>query len=290
MCLLTLKIRNLYDRDRNSDKDGVIIWICLIGSGKKWVPRISVIYESGGKQFSVWMSQSTAPFPGNPRGAVLTGPAWKYHRDLVKYRTPYEQGAIQSLLAGSELIETPGKKEEKSENFAVIFSELCRAGWSSIKNCNTPTRDTTPADLLRGWFGRAALIESPPFVTSFRLDSIATPRRRRRTRYPTYLPNHPRLFYHNWWWVRYVEWSRTVTVSCAVENMSRRKQARPIRLLEDEENNASAVADTAAAVASPSFPTASAIGKSTFVTYLYADDTCFIVPAISHQPRFDRAT
>ncbi|XP_066157425.1 homeotic protein spalt-major-like isoform X2 [Euwallacea fornicatus] len=41
--------------------------------------------------------------------------------------------------------------------------------------------------------------------------------------------------------------------------MSRRKQARPIRLLEDEENNASAVADTAAAVASPSFPTASAV-------------------------------
>lgn len=162
----------------------------------------------------------------------------------------------------------------------MIFSGLCRAGWSSIKNCNTPTRDTTPADLLRGWFGRAALIESPPFVTSFRLDSIATPRRRRRTRYPTYLPNHPRLFYHNWWWVRYVEWSRTVTVSCAVENMSRRKQARPIRLLEDEENNASAVADTAAAVASPSFPTASAIGKSTFVTYLYADDTCFIIPTI----------
>lgn len=98
----------------------------------------------------VWMSQSTAPFPGNPRGAVLTGPAWKYHRDLVKYRTPYEQGAIQSLLAGSELIETPWKKSrKKTENFAVIFSELCRAGWSSIKNCNTPTRDTTPTDLLR---------------------------------------------------------------------------------------------------------------------------------------------
>ncbi|XP_019761622.2 homeotic protein spalt-major isoform X1 [Dendroctonus ponderosae] len=43
--------------------------------------------------------------------------------------------------------------------------------------------------------------------------------------------------------------------------MSRRKQARPIRVYEDEEINAAtgeAVADTAAAVASPNFPTASA--------------------------------
>lgn len=48
--------------------------------------------------------------------------------------------------------------------------------------------------------------------------------------------------------------------------MSRRKQARPIRVYEDEEINAAtgeAVADTAAAVASPNFPTASANGKST---------------------------